>query len=332
MIGRLALAVLLLGVAALPAGAMNVMVTSAAIERFAGLAPGERVQGLIWRGGLEMKSLAPEFGGLSGLTFFDADQHFAAVSDAGKFVSGQLIYDDRGRPLDIVGVEIDAIRNSKGNELPNAFSRDAEAIYGFVRDDGSRFVRVGFENLTRVADFSVVDNKPVGNAREVVVPEWISNLRDNTSLEAVCIAPSTSPVSGSTMLIIEGSAASQGSTRAFMLGHLDRGTFSISRDAGMRPTDCAFLPNGDMLLLERGTGFLSFSMRLRRVQASELRPGANLTGEVLLTASGADIDNMEGLGVHAGPDGETRIAIISDDNFNDWERSLLLEFALPESQ
>ena len=54
-----------------------------------------------------------------------------------------------------------------------------------------------------------------------------------------------------------------------------------------------------------------------------------MQGEVLLSASGGDIDNMEGLAVHLAPDGEVRITLVSDNNFNDWERSLLLEFALP---
>jgi hypothetical protein len=34
--------------------------------------------------------------------------------------------------------------------------------------------------------------------------------------------------------------------------------------------------------------------------------------------------------VHPGPDGQTRITLISDDNFNEWERNLLLEFTLPD--
>ena len=42
-----------------------------------------------------------------------------------------------------------------------------------------------------------------------------------------------------------------------------------------------------------------------------------------------NIDNMEGLAVHTGPGGETRITIVSDNNFIDWQRTLLLEFALP---
>jgi hypothetical protein len=39
---------------------------------------------------------------------------------------------------------------------------------------------------------------------------------------------------------------------------------------------------------------------------------------------------MEGVAVQQAPDGTTRITIISDNNFNDWQRSLLLEFSLPD--
>jgi hypothetical protein len=97
----------------------------------------------------------------------------------------------------------------------------------------------------------------------------------------------------------------------------------------MNPTDCAFLPNGDLLVLERGISLFMFAMRLVRIPAAAVIPGAVLTGDVLLQTTGGDIDNMEALAVHPGPDGQTRIAIASDNNFNDWERNLLLEFSLP---
>ena len=84
-------------------------------------------------------------------------------------------------------------------------------------------------------------------------------------------------------------------------------------------------------MLERGIALLAFNMRLVRVAAADVRPGATMQGDVLLEVSGSDIDNMEGLAVHPGPDGDTRITIVSDDNFIDWQRTLLLQFSLPES-
>ena len=43
------------------------------------------------------------------------------------------------------------------------------------------------------------------------------------------------------------------------------------------------------------------------------------------------IDNMEGIAVSKSDDGETRLTLISDDNFRrGTQRTLLLQFALPE--
>ena len=40
---------------------------------------------------------------------------------------------------------------------------------------------------------------------------------------------------------------------------------------------------------------------------------------------------MEGLAVHQTPDGETRLTMISDDNYNRWVQStLLFQFAIEE--
>ena len=41
---------------------------------------------------------------------------------------------------------------------------------------------------------------------------------------------------------------------------------------------------------------------------------------------------MEGIAVHRSPGGELRITIISDDNFNPVQRTLLLQFALTDKE
>ena len=59
------------------------------------------------------------------------------------------------------------------------------------------------------------------------------------------------------------------------------------------------------------------------------RPGATVDGDVLLEADMRyQIDNMEGLAVHTNADGETIIALVSDNNHNMLQRTLLLFFAL----
>ena len=322
---RGAVALALVGLAICQAAAAELTVGAVQITDFRGVALDGQVDKLIWRGGIAMVSQDDTFGGLSGLAFTGPEQNVALVSDRGNFVSGQLAYDEAGRLFGFIGVTIEAIQNSKGAPLPRQYIRDAEAIAAVVRDGVPVAVRVGFEHLTRVAEFALTDGVPGGPAKEVEVPKWLTDTRTNESLEAVCIAPDDSPIAGSTLLLTEGVIDDDGQHVAWLLGQNDKGPLSYQSSPDVNPTDCAFLPNG---VLERGVSFLAFTLTLRLVPAADVRPGNLMKGQVLLQASGGAIDNMEQVAVHTAPGGETRIVLGSDNNFNDWERNLLLEFAL----
>ncbi len=308
----------------------EIAVAATPVTSFAGVEIGGRTGDLIWRGGLALESPSDVFGGLSGIGFVGGDGHLVIVSDHGNFISGQLIYDDRAHPLSLVGVTTDPIKNSNGADLPRAYARDAESLSVIQKNGLTTGVRVGFENLTRVADFALQGNVPTGPAREIAIPAWLTRARTNQTLEAVCIAPPASPIAGSTLLLPENIPDANGDHAAWLLGNADTGPLSFAAIVGVNPTDGAFLPNGDLLVLERGVALFAFIAKLILIPAADLHRGARLTGRILLEASGSDIDNMEGLAVHQAPDGGTRITLISDNNFNDWERNLLLEFSLPE--
>jgi len=309
------------------ANAADIIVHSKQIKIFKDKKIGEKIDNLIWRGGIELTSESKIFGGLSGITFTGENNQFTMVSDIGYFFSGKLVYDATGAALALEGVQSSVITNSKGAALPRKFAKDAEAIDVIYRNNKPAAIRVGFENLTRVADFELINAKPKGAALVVAIPSALSRERTNASLEALCIAPSASPIAGSTLLITE-KMLEKGSIVAFMLGVKDRGRLHIKKASRLNPTDCAFLENGDLLILERGIGFLSFTMQLRLVKADEVQPGAMLRGKTILRASGNDIDNMEGLAIHKDKSGIEIITIISDDNFNNWEKNLLLQFSL----
>lgn len=319
---------LLAGVHAAPGA--EVSVSASQISRFRDSGLDQPVDRLIFRGGLSLVAQDDTFGGLSGVTVTGPNHQLVFVTDRGNFVTGRLAYDDGGRLFGFIGVNIEAMQNSRGMPLPRQYAKDAESIDTIYRDGEPVAVRVGFENLTRVADFALTDGKPGGAAREIALPDWLNDLRTNESLESVCIAPPASPIAGSTLLITEGALDEEGNHRGWLLGQNDKGPIAYRSSPVVNPTDCAFLPNGDLLVLERGVSMLTFAMALRRVPAADVRPGALMTGELLMSASGGSIDNMESLAVHTAPDGETRILIGSDNNFTDWQRSLLLEFALPQ--
>ena len=107
--------------------------------------------------------------------------------------------------------------------------------------------------------------------------------------------------------------------------------FQLRDIDGFNVTAAAALPDGGLLLLERYfTWSAGVKMRIRRLAAAEIRPGARLGGHVVVEAdSGYEIDNMEGIAVHRGGRGETVVSLISDNNFNRFlQRTVLLQFAL----
>lgn len=304
------------------------------IEKLRGRNVGDIVDKLVWRGGLVLSSELEKFGGLSGLSFVDGANHFVAVSDRGQFISAELIYSDQGAPSRIKEAQITPINNSSGKPLPRRFAQDAEAIsplFPRLDTDGvATSIRIGFENLTRVSDFVLKDGRPVGAAKMVNIPQSWQRNRSNESIEALCVAPAASPIAGSTLLIAEHSLTSNNAHSGWLLGNKDRGPLEISRTEGLDPTACAFLSNGDLIILERGTSMLGFKLRLRHIQAQDVQPGLTLTGETLLRLAGPPVDNMEGLAVHKGPAGDTRLTLVSDDNFSSLQRTVILQFSLPE--
>lgn len=103
----------------------------------------------------------------------------------------------------------------------------------------------------------------------------------------------------------------------------------IAPPKGYSPTDATELPNGDVLvLLRRFTPIDGISAKFWRIKKSMLDESGPITGEVIATlAPPLTVDNMEGIAViDVSKDGNPIIAVISDDNFNSFQRTLLLIF------
>jgi hypothetical protein len=155
-------------------------------------------------------------------------------------------------------------------------------------------------------------------------------IRINRGFETIAVAPRDGPLAGAPVIVAERSLDAQGNMMAAILDGPLKGTFSVVRNDPYDATDGGFLPNGDLLLLERrfrlsdGVG-----MRIRRIKAEGIRPGAVVDGEVLMDADMShQIDNMEGLDILQLPDGDIRIIVVSDDNHSILQRNLMLEFRL----
>jgi hypothetical protein len=102
--------------------------------------------------------------------------------------------------------------------------------------------------------------------------------------------------------------------------------------AAFKPTDIAVLPDGDLLVLERKYNVLEGAHgRLARVDGGAIVAGASLVGDELAVLSPpVATDNFEGVAVRPAPGGGALIYVISDDNFNPLQRTLLLQFRISD--
>lgn len=275
-------------------------------------------------GGLEMTS-GGDFGGFSSFRFLEPGGRFVGVADTGFWFFGAVVHDEEGHPVGMDGFTMEPIRDPEGNVTGEKWTTDAESIA--VQGD---LATVGFERQHRISEFRLQPSAMGRAVRDLdfLVPAY--ELRINRGFETVAYAPVESAFAGARVAIAERSIDKLGNVFAAVLEGPRKGVFTVARTDGFDVTDGAFLPDGDLLLLERRFTMSSgVAMRLRRIEAESIRPGSVADGPVLLTADmGYQIDNMEGLDVWQRSDGAVIVSLMSDDNRSIFQRNLYLEFRL----
>lgn len=281
-----------------------------------------RFGALQFRGGLVLSCHHPRFGGFSGLWRSPDGRDLVSLTDRGYWLTGKVATVD-GRLAGLDAAEMAAMLDAAGRPLARSKSFDTEslAIVG-----GHAYV--GVERSHEILRFDWARDGVEARARSLPVPPPIKKLPRNRGLEALGIVPS-GPHKGAIVAIAERSGKEDAPTMGVLLGQGMPAFFQVGRPGGYDITDLAFLPGGDMLVLERWyRAWRGVGMRIRRIAPGELKAGAVLDGPVLIEADlGYEIDNMEGLSVHQ-ENGRTILTLISDDNFSSLQRTLLLEFEM----
>lgn len=286
---------------------------------------------LTFLGGLRLASEEKIFGGWSGIAL-DADgRGFVAVSDAGLWMTAQLAYEgDRLNGFE--GARVGPLKALDGSALKRTRDRDAEALELTGGTTANGELLIAFEQNHRVGRFRI-GTDGIGAPSSYVRPDRKSGrMRGLKGFEAITKL-TRGRYKGSLMAIAERKHDAQGRHSGWIWSKGKAQPFFLSDIGGFDITGAAALPNGDLIVLERRfTWIEGVRMRLRRVELSELKPGAVIEGEVLLAATMAqDIDNMEGIAVHRDAGGSAVITIMSDDNFNRLlQRTILLQFRLDE--
>lgn len=287
----------------------------------------KRFGSLEFVGGLEMASRDRDFGALSSFRFLEPGGRFLGVADTGFWFFGRIERDAQGLPSGIADFTMQQMVDARGDIIGDKGETDAEGVA--VRGDT---VTASFERSHRVSEYGLTPDDMTAQIRDLdfLVPSH--ELRQNRGFETVAISDPAGPLGGARVVVAEKSLDKAGNIFAAVLEGPRKGVFTVVRKGEFDITDGAFLPGGDLLLLERSYSIgRGVGMRLRRIAGDSIRKGAVVDGPVLFTADMAyQIDNMEGMDVWQRVDGATMISMISDDNHSILQRNLYLEFRLHE--
>ena len=271
---------------------------------------------LRYRGGIELTSNHPDFGGLSGLRVSADGLSLYAITDRGKFLTARLIYDEMGLLQALTDADLSPLPGVDGTRRES----DAEAL----SEDGSGGWIVAFEQRHRLSRFSI------GHPRvsEIALPPAVSRLPSNSGIEAFA------RLQDGRWLILSEHAVANGTHPGWL--HRDgSGWLELTYlcEPPFAPTDAASLPSGDVLVVERAFHPIGgWGARIVHVDRQQLGAGMAIWGQPLATIQGPlNVDNFEGLAARPVP-GNTRLCLLSDNNFNFLQRTLLLTFNWPDNR
>jgi hypothetical protein len=297
-------------------------------------APKETTVGaLVYRGGLVLTSDNPDFGGLSGLRVA-ADGRVVAVTDAGQWVHFRLV-EAAGQLTGVRDGQIQPILGFDG-EAGDKPDRDVEAVETTV--PGS--VVISFERNHRLwtyraddpFDPATIAQRPSEQVQAPAMRVWPLN----GGPEAITALPD-----GRWLILSEEAEGPIGSTQGLLCGEVgaapatpDCATvlrFGYRAPAGFKPTDAVMLSSTQVLVLNRRFHpLVGMAAAITLIDLAGVTADTVVEGETLARlVPPVSVDNMEGISLVVR-EGRRMIYLLSDDNFNGLQRTLLMAFEWPQ--
>ena len=276
----------------------------------------DALDGVEFKGGWALSAPPASFGGLSGLKLLPSGD-LLAISDGGAFV--EIGFDQQA--LAPTGkATLSFMRNADGDIVTGKAEADSEGLE--LMGD---IALVSFERDHRVLAFGYghcgSNSLGIEVSRITSSPDSLDRtIPDNAGAEGLVLANDRLVVGLETVIdglaplaVIDAQGAPQFEARNWIDGEgvplvgldaLGDTVFSLHR---------AYNPISGNTIHIRATSVDGTSRRLAKLA----RPLA--------------VDNFEGIAVGSGPDGKTRLFIVSDDNFSEKQRTLLFVFELSGS-
>ena len=309
-------ALIFLAIGPLPGTVMRfseVDLTESATARPLVYAP-ERAGPMRFERGWHLVSPHSRFGGFSAIARTGPDR-FQLVGDNGYWT--RLTLDSRGAVSDM---RIRSLPTPDGRPARKSMA-DAEAMV-FDPDTGKSWIAL--ENINQIwrldADLATIESRrklPEPGWPKNSGPEAMARLADGRTV--VFSEDADDDPRGREALIFTGDPAAPGPPPIRF--------FYDSRGKGL-VSDAAPLPDGRILLVHRRLGFDPvFTTIIAIVDPAEIRKDAVVRSRTIGRVPTPLAENYEGAAVSV-EGGKTWLWLVADDNFNAWQRSLLLQFEL----
>lgn len=288
----------------------------------------DKTGGLTYLGGLRLRSDAKGFGGFSGLDISPDGALLIAVSDFGRRLDARLLYAKDGRLSGFANARLAPLIGLDGQTITGKGEGDAEEIARLGGD-----LLVAFERHHRILSYRA-DGAEV---RALKLPKVLEKAPANGGIEAL-----TQLSGGRLLAILEAATAVPGgASSGVSLAWIGNGQswteIHYPRTGKLSPAGAATIPAGkdagDVLVIERDWSLLAGrQVRIVRLKAKDLaRAGAGTAlrpREIARLEAPLIVDNFEGIAIRRGPGGAAYVYLISDDNFNPLQETLLLLFRL----
>ena len=277
--------------------------------------PSQRAVGkLDYIAGWHLTSPSGHFGGISALIVENDARRLVAINDKGDWLTAKMDIEAAAPIADAVMAPFDP-----------AFTGDAKKILdaeSLIRTDGGYLV--AFEQQHRL-----MVSSPSGSSTDSPINRHMNfaGLADNGGMEAISWTQD-----GKLLAFAERGLDIHGRLKGWLADADGAEMVYLKPPQNFAPTDAALMANGDVLLLmRRFSPAEGVAVKLLRIKAADIRPGAVLEGDELAHfAPPLSVDNMEGLDVVEKPGAPPLVFMISDDNFNGLQRTILMVFTLKE--
>jgi len=273
---------------------------------------------LTFKGAVVIPPGPDKVGGLSSLEMGRGDRQLFVQADDGRFYEATLQWQNGRLTGAVFGKG--RLLNDEDGKPPRSRARfDSESLARLP--DGSWLV--GYERDHRIERYDNVRGQPMGTPKPLPTPPGLLDITRNEGLESLAVLKD-----GRILAIAE--AWRNGAHPAWLWQEGNWSQLTYEGRSGFQPTDATTLPNGDVLVLERGLNiFYGFRSRFVLLSKAELRAGAALKGrELAVLESPRLTENFEGIHAFARADGKVGVLIVSDNNFGQIQQTILAAFEL----